>query len=133
MVVMSLTVFVVLLAVAVSADFPPCTVEQPDCPSGLVCDPVAGRCFHEPRQLGEACGKEPSSRRCAKLDANTSHPLECSTWCGVCVLADQSGRREAAVRAEKERRAQHVRALHHVASRCGVQSNVTYMNFEETI
>eukprot|EP01061_Rhynchopus_euleeides_P033249 TRINITY_DN555_c0_g1_i2.p1 TRINITY_DN555_c0_g1~~TRINITY_DN555_c0_g1_i2.p1 ORF type:complete len:668 (+),score=311.24 TRINITY_DN555_c0_g1_i2:49-2052(+) len=117
---------------AMAQDFPMCSVESPSCPDGLHCDYVAKRCYHAPRQLGEACGIE-SLRGCAEYDGNTTHPLECSTWCGVCVLKDELARREAGAKAALANRARHMKRVHANAERCGLTSNITFMNFEETI
>ena len=122
-----------LPVVAVVADFPSCSLDEPTCPEGLTCDLVAQRCFHEPRQLGEACGNVPSSRKCDKYDLNTTHELECSTWCGVCVLKDELAEREQRTISFAEQRTRHIESMHVRATRCGITSNLTFVNFEEDI
>ena len=128
------TAVVLLCALGVASQtpqFPTCSSTDRTCPAGLECDIVAQRCYHHPRQLGEACG---IGRDCAKDDLNTTHAMECSTWCGVCIIKDQADALEKPAKSAAElERERHMEMLHTTRKRCGVTSNATYVNFEETL
>ena len=122
-------IFAVGLAFAssvVATDYPTCSAVGKDtCPAGMSCDPILLRCYHEPRRLGEPCGKVLTVRDCEKYDGNTTHPLVCSTWCGTCVLKDVDTFRGAKQYEEV--------ASGPTTTRCGITSDVTYANFEGSI